>query len=101
MVITMPNIATLYIIQVSYTQLEQRFAELKALQRDNDAFVLLEDSVFAIINLTNDNWKNTYLLQADAHLLTAEQISAHSVNIIDYIQFAELIAKSNKVITWK
>lgn len=101
MVITMPNIATLYIIQVAYAQLEQRFVELKALQQDNDAFVLLEDSVFAITNLPTPMWKNTFLLQADAHLLTAEQIATHNLTIIDYIQLAKLIAHSNKVITWK
>ena len=95
----MSKIATLFIVQTAYPRLSESLNELVNLHQSQDAILLLEDGVFALHQQASHHLHQLYVLESDAHLITGH--THPSVNIIDYAQFAALIADAKKVITWK
>ncbi|MCH4248665.1 MAG: hypothetical protein LKF82_12700 [Acinetobacter populi] len=99
----MQSISTLYIVQASFARIGQCLVELEHLIQPQDAVILMEDSVFALSlpveNHPMEKLQVLYVLESDAHLIPAH-LSA-LVNIINYVDFAQMVQNAEKVITWK
>ncbi|OUY07554.1 DsrH/TusB family sulfur metabolism protein [Acinetobacter populi] len=99
----MQSISTLYIVQASFARIEQCLVELEHLIQPQDAVILMEDSVFALSlpveNHPMEKLQVLYVLESDAHLIPAHLSTL--VNIINYVDFAQMVQNAEKVITWK
>ncbi len=99
MVIMMKPISTLYLVQAPFPRLESALHELQQLQQNSDAFILLEDSVFALTHPVIETFNTIYILEADSHFIPKDITT--QVTTITYLQLAELIQCAQKVLTWK
>lgn len=93
------TIERLLIVQSSYAQLAETALQLKALYQAQDYIIFIEDAVFLLNHCTPQDFAHVAVLQSDAHLLP--QCWQNHVQLIDYDDWADYIAQTQHVITWK
>ena len=109
------NSQTLYLIQSNFTHTENALNQLAQMYSPDDAIVLMGDAVLHIGSEQLNNLISTtlkikstlFILENDAQLLAKQTLGSiqnsthHSIQIISYAEFSELVLKYRRCISLK
>lgn len=109
------NQHTLYLIQSNFANTENALNQLAQMYSPDDAVVLMGDAVLHIGSEQLNNLLNTtlkikntlFILENDAELLSKQILASirdstqHSIEIISYAEFSELVLKYHRCISLK